>query len=67
MTLNIKRRHHHVWQYYLRPWTTDGQLFCLMEDRIFPTGTTAIAVETDFYKIEKITATDIALISLTHD
>jgi hypothetical protein len=57
-----KRRQHHVWQQYLKPWSTNGQLHCLMDDRIFPTGTTAVAVEQYFYKIGRLTAADIALI-----
>jgi hypothetical protein len=57
-----KHRQHHVWQHYLKPWCTDGQLHCLMDGRIFPTGTTAIAVEQHFYKIGKLTPDDIALI-----
>jgi Protein of unknown function (DUF4238) len=57
-----KRRQHHVWQHYLKAWSTGGQLYCLMNGRIFPTGTTAIAVEQYFYKIGKLTAADIALI-----
>ena len=57
-----KHRQHHVWQHYLKPWCTDGQLHCLMDGRIFPTGTTAIAVEQHFYKIGKLTTDDIALI-----
>src|SRR5689334_1587083 len=35
-----------------------------MDDRIFPTGTTVVAVEQDFYKIGRLTAADIALIRL---
>jgi hypothetical protein len=57
-----KRRQHHVWQHYLKAWSTDGQLYCLMNGRIFPTGTMTIAVERYFYKIGKLTAADIALI-----
>ena len=57
-----KRRQHHVWQHYSKAWCTDGQLYCLMDGRIFPTGTTAIAVEQYFYKIGKLTTADIALI-----
>jgi hypothetical protein len=57
-----KRRQHHVWQQYLKAWSTEGQLCCLMDGRIFQTGTTMIAVENYFYKIGKLTADDIALI-----
>lgn len=57
-----KRRQHHVWQQYLKAWSTEDQLYCLMDGRIFPTGTTTIAVEKYFYKIGKLTAADIALI-----
>lgn len=42
-----KRRHHHVWQNYLRPWTTDGGLFCLQDHRVFPSGTRVLAVQND--------------------
>lgn len=57
-----KRRQHYVWQQYLKAWSTEGHLYCLMNGRIFPTGTTAIAVESYFYKIGKLTTTDVALI-----
>jgi hypothetical protein len=57
-----KHRQHHVWQRYLKAWSNDGQLYCLMDGRVFPAGTTVIAVEQHFYKIGKLTAADIALI-----
>jgi Protein of unknown function (DUF4238) len=57
-----KRRQHHVWQEYLKAWSVNGQLYCLMDGRIFPTGTTVIAVEQYFYKIGKLTAAGIASI-----
>jgi hypothetical protein len=57
-----KRRQHHVWQEYLKAWSVDGLLYCLMDGRIFPTGTTVVAVEQHFYKIGKLSAADIALI-----
>lgn len=49
-----KRRHHYVWQHYLKPWTRDGALFCLLDDKICPRGTSVVAIETDFYKVENI-------------
>ena len=58
-----KRRHHHVWQRYLRPWTVGGTLYCLQDGRIFSTGTRTVAVEKDFYKLHQLTVEDVALIS----
>lgn len=57
-----KRRHHHVWQHYLKPWTVDGGLYCLQDGRVFTTGTSSIAVEKDFYKVEPLTPNDVKLI-----
>jgi len=59
-----KRRHHHVWQLYLRPWTTGGSIWCLQNDRVFAAGTTRIAVEKDFYKFQKLTAADENMVQL---
>lgn len=53
-----KRRHHHVWQHYLKPWATGGSISCLQNGRVFATGTTRIAVEKDFYKFHRLTAAD---------
>jgi hypothetical protein len=60
--MNKKHRQHHVWQRYLKAWLSDGQIHCMMDGRIFPTGTTAVAVQNDFYKIGKLTQADVALI-----
>jgi hypothetical protein len=57
-----KRRQHHVWQRYLKSWTVGGQIYCRREGRIFQTGTTAVAVERDFYKLHKLNSGDINLI-----
>ena len=53
-----KRRHHHVWQLYLRPWTSGGAIWCLQNGRAFSTGTRDIAVEKDFYKFHRLTTAD---------
>jgi Protein of unknown function (DUF4238) len=59
-----KRRHHHVWQKYLKPWTTDGAIWCLQDGRIFSTGTANIAVEKDFYKLRNLRGDDIKLLQI---
>jgi Protein of unknown function (DUF4238) len=59
---NPKRRHHTVWQQYLKAWTVDGAIWCLQNGRIFRTGTPVIAVEKDFYKLQQLTPEDIDLI-----
>ena len=56
-----KRRQHHVWQEYLKAWSVNGRLYCLMDGRIISTGTAGLAVERDFYKIGKLTNDDIEL------
>lgn len=57
-----KRRQHHVWQHYLKPWTTGDQIYCLRDGVIFATNTTNVAVERDFYKLHRLTAADVGLI-----
>jgi hypothetical protein len=59
-----KRRHHHVWQNYLRPWTTDGGPFCLQDGRVFPSGTRVLAMQTDCYKLQRLTPQDLALLKM---
>lgn len=53
-----KRRHHHVWQFYLRPWTHAGAIWCLQDNRVFVSGTSRVAVEKDFYKFHPLTGAD---------
>jgi hypothetical protein len=57
-----KTRQHHVWQHYLKSWTTAGLLQCLREGKIFPTDTINVAVERDFYKLYNVMPSDIRLI-----
>jgi hypothetical protein len=57
-----KRRQHHVWQRYLKPWATGDQIHCLRGGVIFATNTTNVAVERDFYKLHRRTTADISLI-----
>jgi hypothetical protein len=61
-----KRRHHYVWQQYLRAWSLDGAVVCLREGAIFSTGTPVVAVETDFYQMKELNREEIAFIQSTY-
>jgi hypothetical protein len=57
-----KRRQHHVWQHYLKPWSVAGRIWVSQGDRVFATGTTVVAVERDFYKLHNLSNDDVALL-----
>jgi len=59
-----KHRQHHVWQHYLEPWTTKSKIFCLREGKVFHPDTKNVAVERDFYKLQRLTDEDIAFLRL---
>src|SRR5260370_12790935 len=59
-----KHRQHHVWQHYLEPWTIKKKIFCLREGKIFHPDTKNVAVERDFYKLQRLTDEDIAFLKL---
>jgi hypothetical protein len=58
-----KRRHHYVWQHYLKPWTSGGQIACRREGRVFTTATINVAMEKDFYTVRDLTEPDIRFVS----
>lgn len=57
-----KRRHHYVWQHYLRAWSVDGVVTCLRDGRVFRSSTENLAVKTDFYRLNKLSANEIGFI-----
>ena len=57
-----KRRHHFVWQYYLKPWTVDGRIACWRNGQVFRTDPTNVAVEKDYYRLREISERDVATI-----
>ena len=58
-----KRRHHFVWQYYLKAWTVAGRIACWRNGQVFRTDPTNVAVEKDFYRLRDISERDVATIS----
>jgi Protein of unknown function (DUF4238) len=57
-----KKRHHYVWQHYLKLWARkDDQIFCLRKGKIFPSHTKNVAMESDFYKLEPFAPRELSL------
>ena len=59
-----KRKQHYVSQFYLKPWETNGQLFCLRNGSIFKTSTINIGQQRDFYRLKELTDQDVTNIKL---
>jgi hypothetical protein len=59
----MKEKNHFVWQYYLKPWTNEHRIiFCKREGKIIETGTTVLANERFFYKLDELSFDDILFI-----
>lgn len=56
-----KRKHHHVWAYYLQPWAPDGLIWCSTRDRIFSSGLDGVANRRDFYLLEPLSEKELLL------
>ena len=54
--MQITKKQHYVSKFYLKAWTFDGKksLFCLMNDKIFPSNIENLAQERYFYEIREI-------------
>jgi len=57
-----KRRQHYVWQYYLRGWEVNGNLWCSREGKVFQVGTKNVAVERDFYRLKEMRPSDLQFV-----
>ena len=57
-----KRKQHYVWKYYLKSWALNGKIYCLRNNKLFETNLEKIAHIRDFYRIEKLTDSDIEVI-----
>lgn len=62
----LVKKQHYVWQRYLKPWVRDGKIYCLRrkDDKIFGTSTAAVASETFFYRVSRLTTEDTRYIEL---
>ena len=64
-------KQHYVWRHYLAPWTSngekDGQIFCLMDNKIFSAGLMKIGNQRYFYKVPDLTERQIHLAKLCNE
>lgn len=54
-----KKRQHYVWRRYLKPWTHEGRVACLMDGRVFQAGLMAVAQEKYFYRLKELSSAEI--------
>jgi hypothetical protein len=59
-----KRRQHHVWRRYLEAWATDSRVWVLHDGQIRHVNPVNLAAEHYFYKLSKLSATDLDLLKL---
>lgn len=58
------RGQHYVWRYYLTPWTTKEQIYCLRAGRVYLAHSKNVAKERDFYRLPHLTDHDLKVIEL---
>jgi hypothetical protein len=61
MSIKAKKQHY-VWEYYLKSWSDDGQVWCWRNGRIFKTSTENVAQERYFYEINPPSAVEAKLV-----
>tara|TARA_R110001592_G_scaffold16881_12_gene71705 strand:+ start:25165 stop:26112 length:948 start_codon:yes stop_codon:yes gene_type:complete len=60
--MNIKKRHHYIWQNYLKPWTNNNNQICCyfkLNGQYTTPNTTSIGVAKYFYKSSRLTNDDL--------
>ena len=62
--MNAPRRHHYVWQHYLRAWSNHAGIHTRRAGGVFTTSTANVAVARDFYALPYLDADDRAYVRL---
>lgn len=63
MSRTIKKKHHYVWQHYLKPWTDNKQICCLRQGEKFRSSLKSIAQKRYFYEASPLNEVDIKFIN----
>lgn len=58
----MKRRHHYVWQNYLKAWSVQGQIWCRRDGKVFQSNTINVGQQRDFYRLKDLTPEEISFI-----
>jgi hypothetical protein len=61
MSIEVKKQHY-VWEYYLKGWATDDQIWCKREDKIIHPSTENVAQQRYFYEIDPLSDAEIKLL-----
>src|SRR4029077_3070909 len=62
MSLPRKKLHHYVPRFYLKRWTENDLVYCLLNGEIFRTNIRNVAAENYFYRLKELTPNDTELI-----
>ncbi|AUZ20217.1 hypothetical protein AL509_29880 [Achromobacter xylosoxidans] len=63
MSFEVKKQHY-VWEYYLKGWAPNGQIWCKREDKIIRSSTENVAQQRYFYEIDPLLDAEIELLSM---
>ena len=60
-----KRKHHYVFQAYLKGWATNGMVWCLRgSSKPFNTSTENVLQERDFYRVKLLNADEMKFVDI---
>ncbi len=54
LNLQKKKKQHFVWRKYLKGWSENDSIYCLMDGRIFKPGLMGVGQERYFYKLKEL-------------
>lgn len=57
------KKQHYVWEFYLKGWATDDQIWCKRAGKPFKTSTENVAQERYFYELEPLSPAEITLLN----
>lgn len=62
MNIEVKKQHY-VWEFYLKAWGKNDQIWCRRAGKIFQSSTENVAQERYFYEIEPLTPVEVKLLN----